>query len=182
MGLFRKTMLALVGATCLAAPAAASDDDWPVLKGARVDEQAPLVAMAIYRPSGATFGLGIYRVGSGSESQLLARRVSADPGGATSITWTSSQACPQLAPALAELARVPAPRIEPPQPGAPPALGALMPDGSGYHLWVVDARWANVPAPAGMELRAVSGPLADWSERTVQALASCWRPERPQIP
>ena len=49
MGAIRTLLLALAGAGVLAAPAAASEDDWPVLKGARLEGLRPWGAFAVYR-------------------------------------------------------------------------------------------------------------------------------------
>lgn len=45
----RTIILALAGAAIPAAFAAASEDDWPVLKGARLDGQMPWGAFAVHR-------------------------------------------------------------------------------------------------------------------------------------
>lgn len=166
-----RIFLLSLAAAAVAAPCLADEDDWPVLKGARVDGQPPAVVLAVYRARGATFGLGVYPTTTGD---LLARRVAVRDG-ATTVGWTTSKTCPQLAPALAALERVPAPRIR--------ALRALPPSGgrddTSYLLWSTDVRWARNRPSAGMELRTTAGPLAAWAERTARALEPCWGPNRP---
>ncbi|WP_309644616.1 hypothetical protein [Phenylobacterium sp.] len=155
----------------IAAPCLADEDDWPVLKGARVDGQPPALALAIYRAQGATFGLGIY---PRAPDDLLARHVDVR-GGVTTIGWTTAKACPQLVQVLSALERVPAPRIKSPRVTAP--TGART--DSSYHLWSTDVRWTATGPSAGMELRATAGPVSAWAEKTAKALEPCWSPNRP---
>ena len=57
MGAIRSLILALAGAGVLAAPAAASEDDWPVLKGARLEGLRPWGAFAVYRADRSVTGV-----------------------------------------------------------------------------------------------------------------------------
>ncbi len=168
-----------MAATALATPCLADEDDWPVLKGARVENRPPAVAFAVYHSHRST-GFGVYRLQrpDALKPYLLARRVEARSGKAQ-ITWASSEACPQLEPALAELARLPTPVIAPPRTG-PAGDPRSAPDGSSYFLWATDARWSAGDSAAGMELRAVDGsPVAAWTEKTLKSLEPCWGPTRP---
>ena len=177
MGAFRTTWLALAGAMLLAAPAAASDDDWPVLKGARLDGQMPWGAFAVYRLAGQpTQGVTLFLRG---EDELVARKVETDDGNDAAVTWASSRTCPALAPALAELEKVPPARIDAPAAGR--SLGAASPTqgGASYFIWVQDARLAGAHS-AQLEIRALDGsPVAAWMTRTLEALSACWKPGQP---
>lgn len=174
-----RILLLSLAVAAVAAPCLADEDDWPVLKGARVENRPPAVAFAIYRSHRST-GFGVYRMQrpDALKPYLLARRVEAQTGRAE-IAWTSSETCPQLEPALAELGRLPTPVIAPPGTGP---LGDLKrtPNGSSYFLWATDARWSAGDSTAGMELRAVDhSPVAAWTEKTLKSLEPCWGPTRP---
>ena len=60
MGAIRSLILALAGAGVLAAPAAAGEDDWPVLKGVRLDGLRPWGAFAVYRADRSVTGVSLY--------------------------------------------------------------------------------------------------------------------------
>ena len=177
MGAIRTTILALVGAAILAAPAAASEDDWPVLKGARLDGQMPWGAFAVYRaPGRPTTGVTLFVQGGA----LVARRVETRGGDTATIAWTSSKACPALAGALAGLETLPPARIEVPLAGRRAAAAVERPDGSSYFVWVQDARLGSDRHSGQLELRATDGsPVALWMEKTLNSLARCWTPARP---
>ena len=177
MGAMRTIILALAGAAILAAPAAASEDDWPVLKGARLDGQMPWGAFAVYRaPGRPTTGVTLFV----REAALVARRVETRGDETASIAWTSSRTCPALAPALAGLETLPAARIEVPLAGRAAAAPVERPDGSSYFVWVQDARLGSDRHSGQLELRATDGsPVALWMEKTLKALAACWTPARP---
>lgn len=180
MNLGRILLLSLA-ATALATPCLADEDDWPVLKGARVENRPPAVAFAVYRSLGhRSTGFGVYRMQrpDALTPYLLARRVEALSGQAQ-ISWASSETCAQLEPALAELARLPAPVIAPPRTASVGDRKSA-PDGSSYFLWATDARWSAGDSAAGMELRAIDGsPVAAWTEKTLKSLEPCWGPTRP---
>ncbi|WP_374532687.1 hypothetical protein [Phenylobacterium sp.] len=177
MGAFRTIILALAGAAILAAPAAASEDDWPVLKGARLDGQMPWGAFAVYRAGDRpTTGVTLFV----RDNALIARRVETPSGEAAAITWASSRTCPALAPALAELETLPPARIEVPLAGRKPAAPDQPADGSSYFVWVQDARLGNVRHSGQLELRATDGsPPALWMEKALRRLAPCWTSARP---
>ena len=176
-----RILLLSLAVAALAVPCLADEDDWPVLKGARVENRPPAVAYAVYRSLGhRSTGFGVYRMQrpDALKPYLLARRVEAQSGKAE-IAWASSETCPQLEPALAELARLPAPVIAPPRTSPAGELKLTL-DGSSYFLWATDARWSAADSAAGMELRAVDhSPVAAWSEKTLKSLEPCWGPTRP---
>jgi hypothetical protein len=174
---FRATLLALAGAMLLAAPAVASEDDWPVLKGARLDGQMPWGAFAVYRlPGQPTQGVTLFLRG---EDELIARKVETDDGAAPTVTWTSSQACSALAPALAELEKVPPAHIDVPAAGESLGAASSPEGGASYFIWVQDARLADTHS-AQLEIRALDGsPVAAWMTRTIDSLAACWSPRQP---
>ena len=177
MGAIRTSLLALLGAAVLAAPAAASDDDWPVLKGARLDGQRPWGAFAVYRADRSVTGVSLYLRGGG---EMVARRVETRDGAEASVAWASSRSCSRLVPAMAELEVLPAPRIEVPGAGRKPPAAAAPVGGDSYLLWAEDARFAAAPYPAQIELRGEGGsPMAAWVERSLTRLASCWGPAQP---
>jgi len=177
VGAFRTIILVLAGAAILAAPAAASEDDWPVLKGARLDGQMPWGAFAVYRAGDRpTTGVTLFV----RDNALIARRVETPSGEAAAITWASSRTCPALAPALAELETLPPARIEVPLAGRKPAAPDQPADGSSYFVWVQDARLGNVRHSGQLELRATDGsPPALWMEKALRRLAPCWTSARP---
>lgn len=170
-----RVLLVALAAAAVAQPCLADEDDWPVLKGARVDDAPPALALAIYRAKGPTFGLGVYPKQDAQGPYLLARYVSAENGAAT-IAWTSSRTCPVLNRVLARVEKVPAPRLM--APGAAPAPAGRRED-SSYLFWSVDARWPGATGSAGLELRATGGPMAAWADSAARALAPCWTPARP---
>lgn len=177
MGAIRTTILALAGAATFAAPAAASEDDWPVLKGARLDGQMPWGAFAVYRaPGQPTTGVTLFV----RDKALIARRVETRGDDGATIAWTSSKTCPGLAGALAGLETLPAARIEVPLAGRAAAALVERPDGSSYFVWVQDARLGSDRHSGQLELRATDGsPVALWMEKTLNSLARCWTPARP---
>lgn len=177
MGAIRTTILALTGAALMAAPAAASEDDWPVLKGARLDGQMPWGAFAVYRaPGQVTAGLTLFARGQ----ELIARQVTTNGGEDAAVAWASSTNCPALGPALAGLETLPAARIEVPLAGRKAAAPDLRLDGASYFVWVQDARLGSDKHSGQLELRVSEGsPAALWMERTIKALAPCWSPRQP---
>ena len=177
MGAFRTIILALAGAAILAAPAAASEDDWPALKGARLDGQMPWGAFAVYRAGDRpTTGVTLFV----RDNALIARRVETRSGEAAAIAWASSRTCPALAPALAELETLPPARIEVPLAGRKPATPDQPADGSSYFVWVQDARLGSARHSGQLELRATDGsPPALWMEKALRRLAPCWTSARP---
>lgn len=176
MGAIRSLILALAGAGVLAAPAAASEDDWPVLKGARLEGLRPWGAFAVYRADRSVTGVSLYlRAG-----EAIARRVETREGQDARVAWATSKTCAALAPALTELETLPAPRIDVPGLGRKPSPAAAATNGDSYLLWAQDARFAAAPYPAQIELRGEGGsPMAAWVERSLGRVASCWGPARP---
>lgn len=172
-----KAIILALAAAALAAPALASEDDWPVLKGARLEGRMPWGAFAVYRPPGQpTTGVTLFV----REKALIARRVETRGGEAAQIDWTTSASCPALAPALAGLERLPPARIEVPLAGRSAAPPDLRLDGSSYFVWVQDARFGGDRNASQLELRTTDGsPAARWMEKTLKALAGCWTPARP---
>jgi len=170
----RTICLTLATAAILATPAAASEDDWPVLKGARLDGLRPWSAFAVYRAESST-GVSLYLRGA----ELVARRVEVR-GAATTIDWASSRACPQLSMAAARMESLPVPRIEAPGVGRSPRGGPPRMDGDSYFLWADDARFTGDRHSAQLELRGVNGsPMAAWADRTLISMATCWRTTQP---
>lgn len=177
MGAFRTICLALSCAALLAAPAQAAEDDWPVLKGARLDGQMPWGAFAVYRmPGQPTQGVTLFLRGA---DELVARKVETDGGNGANVSWATSRTCRVLAPALAELEKVPPARIDAPAVGKSFGPAASQDGGASYFIWVQDARVAGKHS-AQLELRALDGsPVASWMTRTIDALATCWSPAQP---
>ena len=175
MGAIRILILALAGAGVLAAPAAASEDDWPVLKGARLEGLRPWGAFAVYRADRSVTGVSLYL----REGQAIARRVETRDGADAAVTWAAAGSCPALTAAVADLEELPAPRIEVPGLGTrpPPAAAA---NADSYLLWAEDARFAASPYPVQIEVRGEGGsPMAAWVDASLSRLASCWSPARP---
>ena len=177
MGAKRILALAVVGAAMLAAPAQASEDDWPVLKGARLDGQMPWGAFAVYRATDASVtGVTLFA----REGVLIARRVETRSDAAAAITWASSSSCPQLSTALAALEAFPNTRIEVPLAGRRAKPPVTPPQASSYFLWVQDARQGGERHAGQLELRFVDGaPVAIWMEKTLKSVAGCWTAARP---
>lgn len=90
MGAIRTLILALAGAAALAAPAAASDDDWPVLKGVSLEGVRPWGAFAVYRADRSVTGVSLYL----REGQTIARRVETRDGEGAVISWAAARTCP----------------------------------------------------------------------------------------
>lgn len=175
MGAIRTLILALLGAGVLAAPAAASEDDWPVLKGARLEGLRPWGAFAVYRADRSVAGVSLYLRGG----ETIARRVETREGGEAAVTWSSSKTCAALVPALAELQKLPAPRIVVPALGHKPPPAAPS-DADSYLLWAEDARFAAAPYPVQIELRGDgSSPLGAWIETSLRRVAACWGATQP---
>lgn len=176
MGAIRTLILALAGAGVLAAPAAASEDDWPVLKGARLEGLRPWGAFAVYRADRSVTGVSLYL----REGRTIARRVETRDGEAAVVSWASAQACPALTPAVAGLEKLPAPRIEVPGVGLKPSPPAAAANADSYLLWAEDARFAASPYPVQLEVRGEGGsPMAAWVDASLSRLASCWSPVQP---
>lgn len=177
MGVFRTICLALPCAALLAAPALAAEDDWPVLKGARLNGQMPWGAFAVYRlPGQPTQGVTLFLRGA---DELVVRKVETDGGDGASVTWATSRTCRALAPALAELEKVPPARIDVPAAGKSFGPAVSQDGGASYFIWVQDARVADKHS-AQLELRALDGsPVATWMTRTISALSACWSPAQP---
>ncbi|WP_293404722.1 hypothetical protein [Phenylobacterium sp.] len=176
MGAIRTLLLALAGAGALAAPAAASEDDWPVLKGARLEGLRPWGAFAVYRADRSVTGVSLYLRGA----EALARRVETREGVEATVTWATSKSCARLTPVLAELEALPAPRIEVPGVGRQPPAPAASANGDSYLLWAEDARFAAAPYPVQIEVRGEGGsPMAAWVETSLRRVAACWSPVQP---
>ncbi|WP_312166315.1 hypothetical protein [Phenylobacterium sp.] len=176
MGAIRTLILALAGAGVLAAPAAASDDDWPVLKGVRLEGLRPWGAFAVYRADRSVAGVSLYLRGD----EAIARRVETREGEAARIAWASSRTCPALVPALSELETLPPPRIDVPGVGRTPPAAVPAVDGDSYLLWAQGARFVAAPYPVQIELRGEGGsPMAAWVERSLRRLAACWGAAQP---
>lgn len=176
MGVIRTLVLALLGAGVLAAPAAASEDDWPVLKGARLEGLRPWAAFAVYRADRSVTGVSLYLRGA----EAIARRVETRDGADAAVTWATSKSCTSLTPVLAELEALPAPRIEVPGVGRNPPTPALSANSDSYLLWAEDARFAAAPYPVQIEVRGEGGsPMAAWVETSLRRVAACWGPTQP---
>jgi hypothetical protein len=176
VGAIRILILALLGAGVLAAPAAASEDDWPVLKGARLDGLRPWGAFAVYRADRSVAGVSLYL----RDGQAIARRVETREGQDARGAWANSTTCPALVPALIELEALPAPRIDVPGAGRAPPAAAPATNGDSYLLWAEDARFAATPYPVQIELRGDGGsPMAAWVERSLGRLSACWGAAQP---
>jgi hypothetical protein len=174
VGASRSIILSLLTAATVATPVFASDDDWPVIKGSRLDDQRPWAAFAVYKPDTST-GISLYLRGGKDAPVLVARRVSTH-GDKAVVDWAASPDCPQLLAAATEMEDLPVPRIEAPGVGHEPRGGALVLDGDSYFLWADDARFSAGAHSAQLELRAVNGsPVADWIDRALAGLSGCWR-------
>lgn len=176
MGALRAIAAALVAAPLLAAPALAAEDDWPVLKSARLDGLPPWGAFVVYpaadKPSA---GVSLYVRRAGETPFLLARRVRVRPGEeAARIDWAAGPDCPALPAAVARMEELPPPRIDAPLVGREPADITVVADGASYFLWSSFARYSG-GAPGELEVRTVEGtPAAAWIDETLAALEPCW--------
>ena len=180
MGVLRTFLTSLIAAAALAGPALGAADDWPVIKGQRVDDQPPWGAFALYSVSGASVGVSLYARPSPNGLFLAARRVRVQDGGKAVIDWALAPVCPHLVQAAALLEELPVPRIEAPAAGREPRQAQVMLDGDSYFLWASDARFSGGAHSAGLELRAVDGsPVAEWVTNTLGALSACWGPTAP---
>lgn len=181
MGALRTIILTLASAGALAAPAMAREDDWPEIKGARLDGQRPWGAFAIYRsPSLQVTGVSLYLRKSASENEMVARRVEGTEGGGVVVTWASSKTCETLIPLAAEMEELPVPRIEVPGAGREPRPAEVLLDGSSYFVWADDARFSGGAHSAQLEMRGVDGsPMAQWIDKALAGLGRCWRTNQP---
>ncbi|KRB48616.1 MAG: hypothetical protein V4514_18685 [Pseudomonadota bacterium] len=182
MGLFRTIILALAGAGALATSAsAAGEDDWPTIKSARLNDQRPWGAFALYRaPDARATGVTLYLRGSMDDHEMIARRVEMDSGDHAVISWASSKTCANLISATVELEDLQVPRIEVPGAGREPRQAAVALDASSYFVWADDARFSGGGHSAQIELRGVDGsPMAEWIDRTLGRLTGCWRTNLP---
>lgn len=110
----------------------------------------------------------------GVAGQFALRRSSTDRGGAVSVAFTNTSACPGVLSLLGEMEQLELPR--PDLPGFGKELEWVIMDGATYSL----------TAPAlyrGRESRLVvqsnvTTPLARWIDRTLSALEPCWRGKR----
>jgi hypothetical protein len=167
----RRGVLGIAAAFALAAPAAAAVDDWPSIKGARLDDRPPFAAFAVYRADASVVGVSLYLRAAG----FAARRLSGE-----GEQWTTTERCPALLTALEALEDLPIPRIDAPGLGRTPRTAALALDGDSYFLWADGARWGGGAHAATLEVRGVEGsPLADWIEAAATASAGCWSAARP---
>lgn len=175
MGAFRAILASLILAPLLAAPALAAEDDWPVLKSARLDGVPPWGAFVVYRPPGApSVGVSLYVRRAGETPFLLARRVRVRPGEAARIDWAAGPACPALPAAIARMEELPPPRIDAPLVGREPADITVVADGASYFLWSSFARYSG-GVPGELEVRTVEGtPAAHWIDETLAELEPCW--------
>lgn len=175
MGALRILLASLMAAS-FAAPALAADDDWPVLKSVRVDDQPPWAAFVVYPARGpASTGVSLYATREQADGPLvtLARRVRTVEGASGTVDWANSASCPALSKAMAAMEDLPAPRIDAPGVGRT-AKDSLMADGDSYFLWASLAAYAG-GAKAEIEVRTVDGtPVSDWIDRTLASLETCW--------
>lgn len=176
MGAIRSLILALAGAGVLAAPAAASEDDWPVLKGVRLDGLRPWGAFAVYRADRSVTGVSLYF----REGQTIARRIETRDGADAVVSWAAARTCPALIAAVSGLEKLPAPRIEVPGVGLRPPAAAASANADSYLLWAEDARFATSAYPVQLEVRGEGGsPMAAWVDASLRRLASCWSAAQP---
>jgi hypothetical protein len=178
----RTILTSLIAAAALAAPAAqAAEDDWPILKSARIDGQPPWGAFVVYSSSSdrPSTGVSLYLRPSPDGPMLTARRVRARGAEPATIDWTTAKACAALPSAIAELEDLPPPRIDAPGLAREPRGGGVISDGASYFLWSSLASYSG-GALAELEVRTVDGtPVADWIDRTLAKVEACWAPAAP---
>lgn len=180
MGAYWTILTSLIATAALAVPALAAEDDWPVIKGTRVDEQPPWGAFALYSPDGDSTGVSLYARPSPNGLVLAARRVQTPNGQASRIDWASASTCPQLVAAATAMEDLPMPRIEAPAVGREPRSSPVVMDGASYFVWASDARFSGGANSAGVELRALEGsPVAEWVSNSLKAMSGCWGPSLP---
>lgn len=176
-------------AASAAAPAVASDDDWPELKANRLNDTPPDMAFAVYRAAAEAgspiIGVSLYVAGPRRapvrNARIVARRVDSEKG-RIRIAWTDTTRCPALAAALEGLSALPSPRLV--RPGLPNPRAAAPPSsGDDYLLWTSDARWSGRSDRTQLEIRASGrAPLQAWIDAAISRTARCWRPEPPAFP
>lgn len=171
----------LLATAALAAPAFAADDDWPILKSARIDGVPPWGAFVVYPSFGKpSVGVSLYMLRPTDGLPVLtARRVRVRGDEPARIDWTSAKTCVALPVALAKLEELPAPRIDVPSVGPERRDITVVADGSSYFLWSSLANYSG-GALGELEVRTVDAtPAAEWIDETLRAVEACWASERP---
>eukprot|EP01037_Dinobryon_pediforme_P023631 gene23631-25129_t len=88
------------------------------------------------------------------------------------ILWADSHTCPAVRPVLDAMRAVASP--QPRVPGIDP-YGDILLDGTGYRLTTM-ARFANGQDGELTYSSNIGTPLATWVDRSLAALARCWKP------
>jgi hypothetical protein len=173
----------------VAAPAAASDDDWPELKAKRLNDTPPDMAFAVYRYAaevgGPITGVSLWAASPpgapAHNPRIVARRVDSEKG-RVRIRWADTADCPALSKALDALDTLSPPRLV--RPGRPNPDGDLrLTTGDDYLIWTNDARWSRHSDMTQSEIRAGGDtPLQAWIDGALASTDRCWRAEAPAFP
>lgn len=104
------------------------------------------------------------------------------PGWSEKIGWADARTCPALAEAVKRMDA-----LSPKFSGDAPArgVGGHVMDGVGYHLWAsgLAAPFDKLDYRYSLDITSnVGTPLAEWTERTVEAIRGCLKPDTPEPP
>jgi len=91
-------------------------------------------------------------------------------GSKAEIRWTNSKSCPAVREVIAQMQRIPMPKLA--VPGVSERDTTIFLDGSAYSLTAPSSY-----SMGSMTLTSVDGsPLADWMNGAFAKLSPCWRP------